>query len=102
MRRVKGERGTRALSGAAVGSCPSFAASIPRLLGQPGNRLADRHRAEIAILVGANGGRAALLLAVADDEHERRLGELRVADLLADRLGAIVDPRSQAGAAELA
>ena len=41
------------------------------------------------------------LLALADDEHVRHLGELGVADLAPDRLGALVDSHPDAALAEL-
>ena len=39
----------------------------------------------------AHADLACLLLAVADDEHERDLAQLGIADLAPDRLGAVVE-----------
>ena len=76
--------------------------SSGRALGRdPGGELGDRHRAELALLVGADGDRAGLLLAVADDEHVGVAAELGVADLLPDRLRALVDRDPDPRLAEL-
>src|SRR5436853_5869531 len=52
--------------------------------------LVDRHVADVALAMAADCDAAGVLLLVAHDEHVRRLVDLRVADLPADRLGSFV------------
>src|SRR5918996_3484072 len=110
MRRLGGEiwgraRGHKALSGAAWSSYPASGVSIEALwprstrtsarldLGPHALRqLPQRHRPEVAVPVVAHRRRLGVPLAIADHEHVRGAGELRVPDLLPHGLGAGVDP----------
>src|SRR4051812_31886988 len=60
----------------------------------------DAHRAQIALAMPAHAELAAFGLALADDQHVRDLLQFRVADLLADRLGPLVDFYTQSFAAQ--
>ena len=71
-----------------------------RPFGQSGNEFGERLVAGIAVATLPDRDGAALLLAVTDDEHHRQSGELGIADLAADRLGAQVDVDPQAGLAQ--
>src|SRR6478735_4448561 len=60
---------------------------LPELL----PHLVDGERSLVALLVPAHRGLVVLDLAVAHDQHVRDLAQLRLADLAADRLRAVVD-----------
>src|SRR5918999_4523414 len=99
------EGGHGALSGAAWCRCPALSGSIDAagawsalsagLGAEALEELGNRHLAEIAALVRADGDRARVGLAVPEHEHVRRAGELRVADLAPDRFRALVDPAAE-------
>ena len=110
-KRMDREGGHGALSGASWCGCPALARSIdghrPSLgaassASSTSSCSSSRHRAEVAPLVERTATLPGLLLAVAEHQHVGRPGELGVADLLADRLRALVDPRADAGLAQLA
>src|SRR4051794_41894957 len=63
--------------------------------------LGDRDRARVPVAVLAHGDRAALGLAIADDQHVGHLAHFAVADLAPDRLRAIVELGAHAGLAQL-
>ena len=61
----------------------------------------DEHLVAAADEVLAHPDLAGFLLAIADDEHEGDLPQLRVTDLAAHRLGAVVDLRPDAAPGQL-
>ena len=63
--------------------------------------LVHAHRAEVAVRAVARGNGAVLHVAVADDHHVGDLLHLRVADLAADLLVAVVDLDAEAPVFEL-
>src|SRR4051794_16429411 len=78
------------------------ASSLPAgnlLLHSPDQGL-QPHCSQITVAVMADGDLAGVGLLVAQDKHVGGLRQLGVADLLAHRLGAIVDPSTQAGVAQ--
>src|SRR5215218_4917183 len=66
---------------------------------RPLDELLERGSPPIAFAVTPDGHGALLLLLVADDQHVRHLPDLRLADLLPDRLRALVQLRAQSGPA---
>src|SRR5687767_4503306 len=99
-------RGNTAI--AAVGKCLSLPASIAppgtstALTPDSLDRGVKRHQAEIALAMTAHGDARLVQFLVAHDQHVRHLGELRLADLAADRLRALVQRGAYARAAQLA
>src|SRR6266545_6927814 len=66
-----------------------------RLVDERGREVVERHALGLDALPIPDGELARLDLLVADHEHVRSLRELRGADLLADRLAALVDRGAQ-------
>src|SRR3954453_3378594 len=70
-----------------------FERKIPELL--------DAHRADVSLAMAAHGDDGRVRFLVAHDQHVRRLVKLGLADLAADRLGALVHLGAQADRAQL-